>query len=551
MKKLFILGCAFFFVVQIGSVQAVDSNAFNVRVALSGADSIAPSTPVLLTAAPIAATQIDLTWSVSTDNFMLAGYVVVRDGLPIATTTLHNYSDAGLAASTTYSYVIRAFDPALNYSSSSNSLATTTSGVVPPVPPLPPSSTSTPDVTSTESTIARVVLRDFSITTGVSTTSLQLTTALPARIEVRWGKTASYELGYVVREIYSKDHSILLTELEPGTKYNYEVIGYTPYGQHSVLKSGWFQTLDNEQVFSPVNVNRFQATAQGEDVKLSWQLPTDDKFAYVRIVRSYIGFPDYPQAGAVVYQGTETGVVDVGILAQYSPAYYTAFVYDIFGNVSSGAVAMAYAENNLVLPNSNQKDEDKTGDNLPQSGIQAPIITAEATSSVSTNRVTVDMKMPQAAEIKINQTGEVFDLSKTNISLNSDQSFVISIPYHSIAGNLKSIIATVLDPTDNRQVYSFLLRVNKDQTAYEATIAPLMVIGSSQIKVAIYDYEAFVVATYQAPLQFVAPVVNPTEAVVFPDQIYKYSQAGLIALVILSLMTLFYFLVRRRTEDKT
>ena len=73
---------------------------FSVRTPV-GDDVSPPTTPTLLTATPIAPTQIDLTWSPSTDDFQLLGYTVSRDGQHIATTTLTSYSDTGLTASTT------------------------------------------------------------------------------------------------------------------------------------------------------------------------------------------------------------------------------------------------------------------------------------------------------------------------------------------------------------------------------------------------------------------------------------------------------------------
>jgi len=550
MKKASSYILLFFLSVQIVFAQ-VNSNDFNIQVYIGGADVVAPSTPVLLSVVPVASSQINVTWLASTDDYSVAGYVVERDGLSVATTTLLNYSDAGLLASTTYNYTVRAFDLAFNYSSSSNNISTTTPDVVVPTPT--PTTTPVSNTNPTQGTITKVVLESFLIQENISTTSINLTTVFPSRIEVRWGKTGSYELGYVVNEIYNKQHSILLTELEPGTKYNYEIIGYTPHGNQTVLKSGWFQTLDKIKTNSPANVNRFQAQVNGGDVALSWQLPVSKDFSYVRIVRSYFGFPDHPQAGAVVYQGDGTAFVDRDILNQYPLVYYTAFVYDIFGNVSSGAVALAHIRSGTdkpLLPLNNSSTDNQVSDNgYPKPSLDLPVVIPEATSSIAVERVTVDMKMPQPTEIVVKQADQIYTMLDNGINLINDQSFVVSIPYSSMAGNLKSIIVTILDPTDNRQAYSYLLRINKDQTAYEATIAPMSVAGNSQIKISIYDYEAFVVATYQTPIQFVLPVIDPTQSVMFPDILYKYSIPSLIILGIIFILLLIFFIFKRRHED--
>jgi hypothetical protein len=180
-------------------------------------------------------------------------------------------------------------------------------------------------------------------------------------------------------------------------------------------------------------------------------------------------------------------------------------VYDTSGNVSSGAVALAFAsrpEGSSGGDTSVTPVRSGGGVAILDNIITIPIVTAEATSSVVAERVTVDMKMPKATDISIKQGGQLFTLQENTIKLDPEKSFVISVPYQSVAGNLKSIIATVLDPTDNKSAYSYLLKINKNQTAYEAVIAAINVFGNSQIRLAIYDYEAFVVAEYQAPVVF-------------------------------------------------
>lgn len=514
-----------------------DTDTFRVRI-FGGADIIPPTTPTLLTAIPIAPTQIDIAWTASTDNYGVAGYSILRDGNAIATTTSTSYSDTGLAASTTYSYMVRAFDIPYNYSTSSNALATTT-----PDNPVPPVVTPATPVKPTESTAVRVVIDKLQINTGISTSSFDIKTARPARLELRWGRTGSFELGYVVSSIFLQDHAILLTDLEPGTTYEYEIAGYTPHGNRSVIKVGQFTTKEIISDSLPTNVSRFQAVADQTNVNLAWELPQQENFSHVRIVRSHLGYPKHPQDGAIVYQGGGESAIDEDVLSLYSPVYYTAFVFDTFGNVSSGAIAVAYArDENSSLAN----DVLNNGREI----INKPVLTEEATSTIVRDRITVDMKMPDSSQIFVEQGQKVFSLAESNVSLSSSQSFQISIAKDVIAGNLKSIIVTLLDPTDNRKQYSFLLRINKKGTAYEASVAPLQVVGKSRIMVEIYDYEAMVVASYQSPIVFVADEIV-ADKVVFPDAILGnvnvlFAILGLIFLVAVIIFVVF----RRRAEDK-
>jgi hypothetical protein len=516
------------------TVLAQGTEEFTIRV-FGGIDDEPPTTPTLLTATPVTENQIDITWSASTDNFMVSGYVVSRDGIAIATTSLLGYSDTGLVASTTYSYAVQAFDPSFNYSSSSNTLATTT---LQPPPPPPVPEVEIPTVR--QQTATRVVMKDLQVNTGVSTTSLQLDTAYPARIEVRWGRSASYELGYVVSNVFSREHAILITDLEPGTTYEYEIVGFTPFGRETILKTGTFTTESLEIPTLPTNVSRFSAVTQGQDVALSWQIPTDANIAHVRIVRSHLGFPEYPQDGAIAYQGLRVTYTDVGILSRYSPVYYTAFVYDVHGNVSSGAIAIAYATPSV--------GEGGSGTGVPV--LDPPRVTPEATSTVVTDRVTVDMRLPDPADIRITQQSVEYTLEQAPITVDGTKQFVVSIPRTAVAGNLKTIIVTVLDPTNHRNSYSYLLRINKERSAYEAVVPALGVVGSSQIRVSIYDYEAFIVAQYEAPLILDSGVVEGQVEVVFPDALYnntKLVSAGVFTLVLLTLVL--FLMWRRRTED--
>jgi chitodextrinase len=101
----------------------------------SSTDTTPPSVPTGLSASAVSASQINLSWSASTDNVGVAGYHVFRNSVQIATTSGTSYTDSGLAASTTYSYTVNAFDAAGNVSAQSTSVNATTS----PADTTPPS----------------------------------------------------------------------------------------------------------------------------------------------------------------------------------------------------------------------------------------------------------------------------------------------------------------------------------------------------------------------------------------------------------------------------
>ncbi|HTI26576.1 MAG TPA: glycosyl hydrolase family 18 protein [Kutzneria sp.] len=93
-----------------------------------GGDTTAPSVPGNLTVTGTTSSSVSLSWGASTDNVGVTGYDVLRGGTTIATVTGTSYTNTGLAASTTYTYTVKARDAAGNLSGASNQVSATTQG---------------------------------------------------------------------------------------------------------------------------------------------------------------------------------------------------------------------------------------------------------------------------------------------------------------------------------------------------------------------------------------------------------------------------------------
>src|SRR3989339_334279 len=89
-------------------------------------DTSSPTTPSNLTAVVISSSQINLSWTTSTDNVGVSGYAVFKNDSKIADVTGTSYNNTALASSTTYTYAIRAYDAAGNISDYSSSVSATT-----------------------------------------------------------------------------------------------------------------------------------------------------------------------------------------------------------------------------------------------------------------------------------------------------------------------------------------------------------------------------------------------------------------------------------------
>ena len=110
-----------------------------------GGDTSPPSTPTGLAATAASSSQINLSWTASTDNVGVTGYRIERCqgsgcatfsqvGTPAGT----SFSDTGLAASTLYVYRVRATDAAGNLSAYSSTSSATTSASADTTPPSAP-----------------------------------------------------------------------------------------------------------------------------------------------------------------------------------------------------------------------------------------------------------------------------------------------------------------------------------------------------------------------------------------------------------------------------
>lgn len=117
------------------SVRAVDaagnqsaySNAVTFTTPGLQPDTVPPTAPTNLSSSNITAATVTLSWGASTDNAGVAGYRIYNGSALVATTSGLTYNVTGLAANTSYTFTVIAFDAAGNTSPNSNALSVTTS----------------------------------------------------------------------------------------------------------------------------------------------------------------------------------------------------------------------------------------------------------------------------------------------------------------------------------------------------------------------------------------------------------------------------------------
>src|SRR6266436_2005246 len=93
-----------------GTGEAESSN--NGVGATPSADTTPPSMPTGLTVTAAGSTGANLSWNASTDNVGVTAYILLRNGVQVATPATTSLTDTGLSAATTYSYTVAARDAA-------------------------------------------------------------------------------------------------------------------------------------------------------------------------------------------------------------------------------------------------------------------------------------------------------------------------------------------------------------------------------------------------------------------------------------------------------
>ncbi|SEL72609.1 glycosyl hydrolase family 8 [Nonomuraea pusilla] len=91
-----------------------------------GGDTTPPSVPGNLAVTGTTSGSVGLSWSPSTDDVGVTGYVVYRGGTQVATASGTTHTDTGLQPSTSYTYTVKARDAAGNLSAASAAVTATT-----------------------------------------------------------------------------------------------------------------------------------------------------------------------------------------------------------------------------------------------------------------------------------------------------------------------------------------------------------------------------------------------------------------------------------------
>jgi len=282
------------------------------------ADTQAPTAPSNLAAAVVSNTQINLTWTASTDNVGVTNYLIQRCATPacsnfaqIGTTGGPGtaYSDTTVSASTSYTYQVIATDAALNQSLPSNTATAITTG-----PPAAPS-------------------------------LLTATAASATQINLAWTNNAINQTGFKVER--SPDNVTFAQigtagasattysdpNLLPQTLYYYRVRATNASGDSAYSNVSSATTLADTT--PPTAPSGLTATAASStQINLSWTASTDNVAVTGYQIQRCQGTGCNAFAQIAAPAGTGTTYVDTGLSPSVSYSYQV-IATDAAGNPSS------------------------------------------------------------------------------------------------------------------------------------------------------------------------------------------------------------------------
>jgi formylglycine-generating enzyme required for sulfatase activity len=273
------------------------------------ADTIKPTIPSNLTTTVVSATQIDLTWTASTDNIGVVGYKLVKADpfnqyiLDVPSTSV-SYSDTGLNSSTQYCYQMLALDAAGNTSGWGELVCATTKPVTDTTNPTIPE-----NLTATASSATQINLTWTAATDNIKVAGYRV---------YRDGAVSPIWSGSAV--------SFSNAGLTNSTKYCYQVSAFDASGNESGKSGSVCATTKAipDTVKPTVPVSLTATTVSATQINLTWMAATDN----TGVAGYYIYRNDVFLTSVTDISFSNTGLTGS---TQYC---YRVTAYDVAGNES-------------------------------------------------------------------------------------------------------------------------------------------------------------------------------------------------------------------------
>jgi chitodextrinase len=351
-------------------------------------DTTAPSTPTGLTASAVSPSQINLSWTASTDNVGVTGYRVYRNGTLVSTLgNVTSYQNTGLSGSTTYSYTVQAIDAAGNASGQSAPASATTQSSDTAAPSTPTG------LTATAVSSSRIDLAWTASTDNVGVTGYRV--YRNGTLLTTLGNVTSYQS----------------TGLSASTTYSYTVQAIDAAGNASGQSaSASATTLATADTTAPSTPTGLTATAVSSSrIDLAWTASTDNV--------GVTGYRVYRNGTFLTALGNVTTFQNTGLSASTTYSYRVDAI-DAAGN-ASGLSTTASA--------TTQATADTTAPSTP-TGLTATAVSSSQINlswSASTDNVGVTGYRVYRNGTLLTTLGNVTSYQNTGLSASTTYSYTV------------------------------------------------------------------------------------------------------------------------------
>ena len=284
----------------------------------------------------VSTSQINLTWTASTDNVGVSEYRVERcqgasctNFVQVATSTGTSFSNTGLASNTTYRFRVRAADGAGNFSTYSNIVSATTQTALDTTAPTAPAA-----LTATALSTSQINLTWAASTDNVGVSGYRVERCQGANC------TNFVQVGTPTGTSFSN------TGLSPATSYNYSVLATDAAGNVSPYSNIVSATTLSPDTTPPTPTGLIATATSSTQINLSWTASSDNAGGVSYRVERCQG----ANCAGFVQIATPTGISfsDTGLTPATSYSYRVLAV-DSASNLS-GYSNIATATTSSTLP---------------------------------------------------------------------------------------------------------------------------------------------------------------------------------------------------------
>ena len=292
-----------------------DVSNTNFTITAGSTDTVAPTAPTL-TASGTTQTATVLSWSGATDNVGVTGYDIYKDGVLLTSTASTTITVAGLTASTTYAFSVKAKDAAGNASVASNIVSVTT------LAPAPDTTAPTaPTLTASGTTTSGTNLSWSGATDNVAVTGYDV-----------------YKDGVLLGSTTTAT-TFAVTGLSSGTAYAFTVKAKDAAGNVSVASNTVTVTTLTPDITAPTAPTLTASGTTSTATNLSWTGATDNV--------AVTGYDVY-QNGVFKASTTTASYAVTGLTASTTYTFYVK-AKDAAGNISAASNTVSVTTSAVTL----------------------------------------------------------------------------------------------------------------------------------------------------------------------------------------------------------